>query len=440
MGKKKILILNKKRGRKFLMKIKRVLCVVASFLVLTLVGTPAIKAYAYSSQELYDEVWKLIDTKFVDASQNNQDWHRWRHKYDSTIQNDKDSYVAIQTMLASLNDPYTRFLDPEEFADETQSISGTLFGIGVQIGTKDDKLMVIAPIENTPADKAGLKANDLITEINKKSTKGMSVKEAADLIRGEKGTTVTILIKREGAAEKLYTITRDKIDVKSVSITLPKGTNIPKNIGYIRLNSFLSHTASAEIKEALKKLSDKDGYILDVRSNPGGLLTNAITISDMFLTSGLIVSTVDRDGYKETQKAINKPVTQKPLVVLIDGGSASASEILSGALKDNGRAILIGTKSFGKGLVQEINKLPGGSGINITTQKYLTPNGTDINKKGITPDIEVKNTEEDIKNKKDKQLEKADEVLTNLIKSKNKSKKDLQVNDSELPIKFIIQN
>ncbi|HBG49637.1 MAG TPA: peptidase S41 [Cyanobacteria bacterium UBA9971] len=422
------------------MKIKRVLCVTAAFFVLTLMGTPAIKTYAYSSQELYDEVWKLIDTKFVDASQNNQDWHRWRHKYDSAIQNDKDAYVAIETMLASLNDPYTRFLNPEDFADETQSISGTLFGIGVQIGVKDDKLMVIAPIENTPADKAGLKANDLITEINKKSTKGMSVKEAADLIRGEKGTTVTLLIKREGTAEKLYTITRDKIDVKSVSITIPKGANIPKNIGYIRLNSFLSHTASAEIKDALKKLSNKDGYILDIRSNPGGLLTNAITISDMFLTSGLIVSTVDRDGYKETQQAINKPVTQKPLVVLIDGGSASASEILSGALKDNGRAILIGTKSFGKGLVQEINKLPGGAGINITTQKYLTPNGTDINKKGITPDIEVKITDEDIKNKKDRQLEKADEVLTNLIKSKNKSKKDLQVNDSELPIKFIIQD
>ena len=421
------------------MKIKRILCVIASFFVLTLMGTPA-KTYAYSSQELYDEVWKLIDTKYVDASQNNQDWHRWRHKYDSTIQNDKDAYIAIETMLASLNDPYTRFLDPEQFADETQSISGTLFGIGVQIGAKDDKLMVIAPIENTPADKAGLKSNDLILEINGKSTKGMSVKDAADLIRGEKGTNVTLFIKREGAPEKLYTITRDKIDVKSVSINIPKTTNVPKNIGYIRLNSFLSHTASDEIKDALKKLSAKDGYVLDIRSNPGGLLTNAIAISDMFLSSGLIVSTVDRDGYKETQQSINNPITTKPLVILIDGGSARASEILSGALKDNGRATLIGTKSFGKGLVQEINKLPGGSGVNITTQKYLTPNGTDINKKGITPDVEVKNTEEDIKNKKDKQLEKADEVLTNLIMSKDKSKKVKKVSDSELPIKFIIQN
>ena len=185
------------------MKIKRILCVIASFFVLTLMGTPA-KTYAYSSQELYDEVWKLIDTKYVDASQNNQDWHRWRHKYDSTIQNDKDAYIAIETMLASLNDPYTRFLDPEQFADETQSISGTLFGIGVQIGAKDDKLMVIAPIENTPADKAGLKSNDLILEINGKSTKGMSVKDAADLIRGEKGTNVTLLSK-EKALLKSFT-------------------------------------------------------------------------------------------------------------------------------------------------------------------------------------------------------------------------------------------
>lgn len=422
------------------MKIKRILCVVASFLVLTLLGSPASKTFAYGSQDLYDEVWKLIDTKYVDASQNNQDWHRWRHKYDSFIHSDKDAYVAIQTMLASLNDPYTRFLDPDEFADETQSISGTLFGIGVQIGVKDDKLTVIAPIENTPADKAGLKANDLILEINGKSTKGMSVKEAADLIRGPKGTNVTLLIKREEASDKLYAITRDKIDVKSVSIIPPKGINVPRNIGYIRLNSFLSHTASDEVRDALRKLSDKDGYILDIRSNPGGLLTNAIAISDMFLTSGLIVSTVDRDGYKETQRAVNSPITKKPLVVLIDGGSASASEILSGALKDNGRAVLIGTKSFGKGLVQEINKLPGGSGVNITTQKYLTPNGTDINKKGITPDIEVKNTEEDIKNKVDKQIGKANEVLTTLITSKNKTQKNMKVIDSELPIKFIIEN
>jgi len=397
------------------------------------------KAFAYTPQELYDRVWTLIDTKYVDSSENNQDWHRWRHKYDSALQSDKDAYIAIETMLASLNDPYTRFLDPEEFADENQSIRGSLFGVGIQIGIKDDKLTVIAPIEDTPADRAGLKANDLILEIDGKSTKGMTVKDAADKIKGKKGTAVNLLIKRENVPAKNYSIVRDEINIKAVSTKEPKGAKVSSNVGYIRLNSFLSHNASSEIEAALKQLSDKDGYILDLRSNPGGLLTNATAISNMFLDGGIIVSTVDRDGYKEAMTAIGYPITSKPLVIMIDGGSASASEILSGALKDNGRAILVGTKSFGKGLVQEINKLPGGSGVNITTQKYLTPNGTDINKKGITPDYEVKNTEENVKKKEDVQLAKANEVLEGLISTKKQTKENTQDDDCDMPIRFMIK-
>lgn len=393
---------------------------VFSFLILLQLVFLTNGALAYSPQALYDEVWKLVKTKYVDVDGNGQNWHRWRHKYDKALQSEEDAYVAIETMISSLNDPYTKFLNPDEFAEEGRSISGTLFGIGIQIGVRDDKLVVIAPIEETPAQKAGLMANDEIMEINGKNTKGMSVKEAADLIRGKQGTTVELLIKRE-KVEKRYNIVRDKINVKSVSVKEPKTVKIDKNIGYIRLNSFLSSSASAEMIDALKQLNNKDGYILDIRSNPGGLLTNAISISNMFLDNGVIVSTVDRDGYKETQKATRNPVTNKPIVILIDEGSASASEILSGALKDNGRAVLVGTKSFGKGLVQEINKLPGGSGINITTQKYLTPNGTDINKVGILPDVEVKNTEDDIKNNRDPQLEKAQEVLkTMLTQEQNK--------------------
>ena len=425
------------------MKVRKSLCLIVSALVLSASFFVTSRAYAQNPQELYDQVWKLIDAKYLDSQQNHQNWHRWRHKYDGGMKTDKDSYVAIETMLASLNDPYTRFLNPEDFEEETQSISGTLFGIGVQIGIKDDKLTVIAPIEDTPAGRAGLVANDIILEIDGKSTKGISVKEAADLIRGPKGTSVKLLIKREGSPDKTYSIVRDKINIKSVSVTPPKTASISGNVGYIRLNSFLSHTAGTEMRNALKTLKNKDGYILDIRSNPGGLLTNAISISDMFLPSGYIVSTVDRDGYKETQKAFERIVTDKPLVVLIDGGSASASEILSGALKDNGRAVLIGTKSFGKGLVQEINRLPGGSGINITTQKYLTPNGTDINKKGIVPDIEVKNTEEDIKKKRDMQLAKANEVIKDLIKNHRKTVENCKVItdfDSEYPINIIIEN
>ena len=371
--------------------------------------------FAYSPVDLYDNVWRLINTKFVDQTNNSQDWAKWRHKYDNQIKTNEDAYVAINTMVASLNDPYTKFLDPKEFAEETSSIKGSLKGIGIQIGVKDGKLMVIAPIEDTPAEKAGLKADDEILEIDGVSTKGITVDKAADKIRGKEGTQVTLLIKRAGMEPKSYTITRAEIEVKSISQKIPtENITIPDDLCYIRLSSFISRNATTEFGTILNNNRDKKGFIIDLRSNPGGLLTNAIYISDMFLDGGTIVSTVDRDGYKETQRAAAGVYTNKPVVVLINKGSASASEIFSGAMKDNHRAIIIGEQSFGKGLVQEINKLPYESGINITIQKYLTPNGTDINKKGITPDIEVKLTEEDVKNKNDVQLKKAIEVLSKM--------------------------
>lgn len=373
-------------------------------------------AFSYSPVQLYDDVWMLIDAKYLERDANLENWRGWRHKYDDKIKNKDDAKVAIETMLASLNDPYTRYLDVEEFKEENDSIKGSLKGIGIQIGVKDEKLTVIAPIEDTPADVAGIKENDLILKIDGVSTQGMTVKEAADKIRGAEGTSVDLLIKR-GDVEKTYTIQRANIQLKAVSTNPPNGVKIPDDMGYIRLSTFLNKNAYKEVADALSAQQSKQGYILDLRSNPGGLLSNAIIISDIFLKGGKIVSTVDKDGYKETQKASVNILTNKPLVVLINGGSASASEILSGALKDNCRATLIGTKSFGKGLVQEINKLPDNSGINITTQKYLTPNGTDIHKKGITPDIVVELTEKDIESKKDIQLEKAEEVLRNLIKN-----------------------
>ena len=370
--------------------------------------------FAYSPVDLYDNVWRLINSKFVDQSNNQQNWAKWRHKYDNQIQTNEDAYVAINTIVASLNDPYTKFLDPKEFADETSSIKGSLKGIGIQIGVKDGKLMVIAPIEDTPAERAGLQADDEILEIDGASTKGITVDKAADKIRGKEGTQVTLLVKRKDMAPKTYTITRAEIEIKSISQKLPTDMKIPNDFCYIRLSSFISRNAATEFGNILNNNRDKKGFIIDLRSNPGGLLTNAIYISDMFLDGGTIVSTVDRDGYKETQRASSGVYTKKPVVVLINKGSASASEIFSGAMKDNHRAVIIGEQSFGKGLVQEINKLPYDAGINITIQKYLTPNGTDINKKGITPDIVVKLTEEDVKNKNDLQLKKAVEVLSKM--------------------------
>lgn len=387
-------------------------------LAILLINVITTSVSAYDPSVLYDDVWKLINTKYVDQTNNHQDWMMWRHKYDKVIKTDEDAYVAIETMVTTLNDPYTKFLDPKAFAEETASIKGSLKGIGIQIATKDGKLMVIAPIEDTPAEKAGLIAEDEILEINGVSTKGITVDKAADKIRGEAGTTVNLLIKRKGAENKLYTIARAEIELKSISVKTPENFTLPNNIAYIRLSSFISKNAAKEFSDILINSKNKSGFIVDLRSNPGGLLSNAIFISDMFLNGGTIVSTVDRDGYKETQRATKNFLTSKPVVVLINKGSASASEIFSGAMKDNHRAVIVGEKSFGKGLVQEINRLNDGSGINITIQKYLTPNGTDINKKGIEPDIIVELKEEDIKAKNDVQLKKATEVLEDLINKK----------------------
>ena len=275
---------------------------------------------AYSPVDLYDQVWRLVNAKYVDQTNNSQNWQKWRHKYDDKILTNEDAYVAINTMIASLNDPYTKFLDPKEFAEETSSIKGSLKGIGIQIAVKDGKLTVIAPIEDTPAEKAGLKADDEILEIDGKSTKGITVDKAADQIRGKEGTQVRLLVKRKDQEPKLYTITRANIEIKSISQKLPENITMPSDISYIRLSSFISRNAGTEFRSILEQGYNKKGFIIDLRSNPGGLLSNAIYISDMFLDNGVIVSTVDRDGYRETQNATRGVVTRKPVVVLINKG------------------------------------------------------------------------------------------------------------------------
>ena len=189
---------------------------------------------ASTPAELYDNVWRLINSKYVDQTNNEQDWGKWRHKYDTVIKNDEDAYVAIETMVASLNDPYTKFLYPKDFQEETSSIKGSLKGIGIQIGVQDGKLTVIAPIEDTPAEKAGLLAGDEIISIDGKSTKGITVDKAADQIRGEEGTQVTLVIKRKDQEPKSYTITRKEIEIKSISQKIPENIKMPKDISYIR--------------------------------------------------------------------------------------------------------------------------------------------------------------------------------------------------------------
>ena len=270
-------------------------------------------------------------------------------------------------------------------------------------------------MEDTPAYKAGLKAGDAIIAIDKKPTKDISIDEAVTLIRGKLGTTVTLTIIRTGTDKPFdVPIVRSNIQTKAVKYKM-----MDNKTGYVRLSSFMNNDAPDEIEKALKDLIKQGmkSLILDVRSNPGGLLQNAIDIGGMFIKKGIIVQVVDRNGKKEVFKASGNLIipSSMSMVTLIDGGSASASEILAGALKDNKRATLMGLKTFGKGLVQTVHSLPNGGGVSITTNKYLTSNGNDIDKKGIEPDITIELPKIDPQNEdveiKDVQLEKAMEFL-----------------------------
>lgn len=267
--------------------------------------------------------------------------------------------------------------------------SGELTGIGITISQdeKTKQLVVIAPIEDTPAFKAGVLAKDVILQIDGKSTKGMDTNQAVSLIRGEAGTQVSLTIQRNGQTRK-FDIKRARIEIHPVKYSQKKTP--AGNLGYIRLNQF-SAGASKEMQSAIKDLESKRvaGYILDLRGNPGGLLYSSIDIARMWLNKGTIVSTIDRKGEREREVANGRALTNKPLVILVDKGSASASEILSGALQDNKRATLVGTQTFGKGLVQSVRPLEDGSGLAVTIAKYHTPNDRDINKHGIDPDVKV---------------------------------------------------
>jgi carboxyl-terminal processing protease len=385
-----------------------------------------------SPKELIDEVWQIINYQYVDTTFNKLNWQDVRQEYlERPYKDQEEAYKAVREMLEKLGDPYTRFMDPEEFKNMQIDTSGELTGVGIQIAQdeKTKRLVVIAPIEDTPAFEAGILAKDVIIKIDGVDTKGMDVNDAVELIRGKPGSTVTLTIQRE-QGETNYDLVRANIKIHPVKASL-EDTQIGK-VGYIRLTQF-SAQASQEMQVAIKDLESKNvnGYILDLRSNPGGLLYSSIDIARMWLKEGTIVSTVDRQGESDRKWASNNALTNKPLVVLIDGGSASASEILSGALQDNKRAVLVGTKTFGKGLVQSVRPLGDGSGLAVTIAKYLTPSGRDINKEGIPPDYEVELAEVERKKlqadttligtNQDPQFSKALEILGQKVQAYNSS-------------------
>jgi carboxyl-terminal processing protease len=389
-------------------------------------------SFRESPKELIDEVWQIIEKNYVDGTFNQVDWKAVRTEYlNRNYTSDEQAYEAIREMLEKLKDPYTRFMDPEEFKNMQIDTSGELTGVGIQL-TQDEeskKLIVISPIEDSPAFDAGVQAQDIVLKIDGQSTEGMDINEAVKLIRGPVGTEVTLTILR-GSEEMVVPIKRAKIEIHPVRYSTQNSST--GTVGYIRLNTF-SANAADEMREAITELEKQNvtGYILDLRSNPGGLLYASIEIARMLMNEGDIVSTVDRRGELDRQKANNRALTDKPMVVLIDGGSASASEILSGALQDNERALLIGSKSFGKGLVQSVRGVGNGSGLAVTIAKYFTPDGRDINHEGIQPDVKIDLTDaqrEQLRKERtkigtldDPQFAKALEVLTQEIATAQKT-------------------
>lgn len=348
--------------------------------------------------KLFWDTWDLVSKEYVDKK---------------AIDPKKMYYGAISGMVQALGDPYTVFLPPDSQQISKEELSGSFEGVGIQLGfNKDKRLVVIAPLQDTPADKAGIKAGDMIISIDKKDAYNITLPDAVKLIKGPKGSNVDLEILREGE-EKTRTIslTRDTIVVKSVEES-EKTTPTGKKVAYIKLSRFGERTFQEWDQAVSKALSQApQGIILDVRSNPGGFLNGAQYIGSEFIESGNIVLQEDAEGKRQ-----NYPVNRSgklvnfPLVVLINKGSASASEIVAGAIQDYKRGKLVGEQTFGKGTIQESQELPGGTGIHITTAKWLTPNGRWIHDTGLTPDVAVEALAEEDPSK-DSQLDKALELL-----------------------------
>lgn len=357
-------------------------------------------------KKLFVNSWKIIKKRYYDATLNHQDWDKWKERYVDKIKTEEDAYLAINTMLSSLDDPYSRFLNAAEYSEQTTSIDSKIVGIGVNITSVSGKIVVVSTVEGTPAQKAGVQSGDILYKIDGKDVHGKNVAEIAQLIRGEIGTPVTLQFLRNG--NKLTkTLIREQIKIKSVNHKV-----LPENVGYIQITSFLGSNVADDFVSSMNSLQFTRGLILDLRGNTGGLLPNAVFVADMFLNGGNIVSIVDRNGIKNDINAQGKAAAvDKPVIILVDGATASASEIVSGALKDSHKAILVGEKTYGKGMVQKIYPMPNQTGMNLTIAKYLTPNGSDINKKGIMPDYIVKYTARDYYSDKDPQLDEARKLM-----------------------------
>ncbi|MGK7931562.1 MAG: carboxyl-terminal processing protease CtpA [Microcystaceae cyanobacterium] len=381
--------------------------------------TPNAGAFT-ENQKLLLQSWRLVNQSYLDDTFNHQNW--WLLRQDllqHPLEDREATYDTIEDMLATLDEPFTRLLRPEQYHNLQVSTAGELSGVGLQININPDtgNLEVVSPIEGSPAEAAGLKARDRILKIDDVDTTTLTLDEAATKMRGPSGTKVslTILPHQETSQIREVKIVRERISLSPVTASLDQPSpNLP--IGYIRLNQF-SANAAQDMAEAINNL-EKEGaqaYILDLRNNPGGLLQAGIEVARLWMDNGTIVYTVNRQGVQDSFTALGSALTDDPLVLLVNQGTASASEILAGALQDNERAILVGEKTFGKGLIQSLFELPDGAGLAITVAKYETPNHKDIHKLGIQPDQVVAQTPisyQEIGTDNDLQYKAAIELLT----------------------------
>lgn len=350
-------------------------------------------------QLLYNEAWRIVSRAYVDESFNGNNWWLVRQRaLEKNLANREATYTAIQASLTKLADPFTRLLRPDQYRSLQVSTSGELTGVGLQIAQEPETgvLVVIAPVEGSPAEAAGFHARDRVLEIDGVATQSMSLDDAAARMRGAIGTSVVLTVQSviEGSQPvafasgppKQVTLVRQRIALNPVVAKLQEsGTALP--VGYIRLNQFNAN-AVTEVAHSVNRL-EKQGakaFVLDLRNNPGGLLQAGIETARLWLEDGTIVYTVDRRGILDRYEAKGQALSQAPLVVLVNEGTASASEILAGALQENDRALLVGQRTFGKGLIQSLFQLSDGSGLAVTVAKYETPEHHDINKQGITPD------------------------------------------------------
>jgi len=397
-------------------KLTLFLCVLAIFLGLW--QTPAALAYTLE-QDILLQSWRIVNQAYIDQTFNHQNWWFIREEFlEKPLTNREATYKAVTDMLAYLDDPYTRLLPPQQYGSLKLNTSGELSGVGLQIDLepKTGKLEVVTPLPGSPAEAAGIQAHDRILAIDDKNTTNLTLDQAAMLMRGPVGTTVSLTIQSpQEINSKIIKIKRDRISLNPVVAFLDT-SNPEKPIGYIRLSQF-SANANMEIAHAIAKMSQQgaQGFIFDLRNNPGGLLQAGIDIARLWLDEGAIVYTVNRQGILDSYDANHSAITDAPLVLLVNQGTASASEILAGALQDNHRALLVGEKTFGKGLIQSLFELPDGAGLAVTVAKYETPAHKDINKRGIVPDTTVPQAPISISQvgtEVDLQYQKAKELLT----------------------------